>query len=55
MKLPIALVSSEWWTVNSVLDRSEGPCHPPAYIGREDFFRYRTVRAALLAALERRE
>jgi hypothetical protein len=44
VKRPIALVGSEWWTVNSILDRSDGPCHPPD-----------TVRAALLAALERRE
>jgi hypothetical protein len=40
----------EWWTGNSVLDRSRGPCHPPGYIANTDWRRVRHVREALLAA-----
>ena len=41
---------SEYWTGNSVLDRSRGPCHPPGYISRQDFFTCRERRQALLHA-----
>jgi hypothetical protein len=42
---------SEFWTGNSVLDRSAGPCHPPEYIAHEDWHRCRAVREQLLALL----
>jgi hypothetical protein len=41
----------EYWTANSVLDRSSGPCHPKGYIARDHWYRCRAVRAQLLAAL----
>jgi hypothetical protein len=43
-------LTSEWWTGNSVLDRSNGPCHPPGYIAHSDWFRVRRIREALLQA-----
>jgi hypothetical protein len=43
-------LTSEWWTGNSVLDRSNGPCHPPGYIGHSDWYRVRRIREALLQA-----
>jgi hypothetical protein len=42
---------SEYWTINSVLDRSAGPCHPPGYVAHQDWFTCRRVRTELLAAL----
>jgi hypothetical protein len=45
---------SEYWTINSVLDRSAEPCHPPSYISHQDWFRCRDVRNELLAALRTR-
>ncbi|MGJ5077645.1 hypothetical protein [Bradyrhizobium sp. HKCCYLS3013] len=47
-------LTSEYWTVNSVLDRSDEPCHPPGYIAHHDWHRCREVRLALLSALEAR-
>jgi hypothetical protein len=42
----------EWWTGNSVLDRSDGPVHTSsAYIAFHDWHRCREVRLALLSAL----
>jgi hypothetical protein len=41
---------SEWWTGNSVLDDSSGPCHPPGYISHDDWHRVHAVRTALLRA-----
>jgi hypothetical protein len=43
-------LSAEWWTGNSVLDRSNGPCHPPGYIAHSDWYRVRRIREALLQA-----
>ena len=43
-------LTSEWWTGNSVLDRSNGPCHPPGYIAHSDWFRVRRIRETLLQA-----
>jgi hypothetical protein len=45
---------SEWWTRNSVLDRSSGPHHPPQYVAHQDWHRCRAVRDELLAAIESR-
>jgi hypothetical protein len=45
----------EFWTGNHVNDRSDGPCHPPGYISREDWFCCRAVRRQLLAAVAERE
>jgi hypothetical protein len=42
---------SERWTGQHVNDRSRGPSHPEGYIAREDWFRCRTVRLQLLAAV----
>lgn len=46
---------AEWWTCNSVLDRSAEPCHPPGYISYDDWFTCREYRTALLAAVRKRE
>jgi hypothetical protein len=43
-------LTGEYWTMNSVLDRSRRSCHPPGYIARDDWFRCRAVREQLLAA-----
>jgi hypothetical protein len=43
-------LTDAWWTGNHVNDRSRKPCHPDGYLAREDFFRCRAVRTALLAA-----
>jgi hypothetical protein len=43
-------LTAELWSGNSVLDRSDGPCHPPAYISHDDWHRTRRVREALLRA-----
>ena len=45
----------EYWTGNSVLDRSRGPCHPPGYISYDDWFICKEYRTALLAAVRKRE
>ena len=42
----------QWWTGNSVLDRSVEPCHPQGYIAREDWFHCHVVRLALQATLD---
>jgi hypothetical protein len=44
-------LTSEWWTGNSVSDRSAGPCHPEGYVSRDDWYRVREVRNALLTAV----
>ena len=44
-------LTSEWWTGNSVNDRSAEPCHPEGHVAREDWFRCRDVRDALLVAV----
>jgi len=46
-------LTSEWWTCNSVLDRTRAPCHPPGYLAYDDWFRVRAVREELLAAAKR--
>jgi hypothetical protein len=38
----------EWWTMNSVLDRSERPPWPPHLVAYQDWRRCRVVREALL-------
>lgn len=45
---------SEWWSGQSVLDRSPAPCHPPGHIARDDFYRCRVVRQQLLTAIRQR-
>jgi hypothetical protein len=40
----------EYWTMCSVLDRSEGPCHPPGYIRNDHWHKVRGIRVALLEA-----
>jgi hypothetical protein len=45
---------AEWWTINSVLDRSDGPHHPASYLAHADWHRCREVRTALLQALQAR-
>ena len=44
---------SEWWTGNSVLDRSARTCRPPEYIASRDWHTCRRVREALLEALNK--
>jgi hypothetical protein len=44
-------LGSAFWTSNSVLDRSPGPCHPEGYLANEDWHRCRAARRALLAAV----
>jgi hypothetical protein len=39
---------SEFWTVNSVLDRSHAPCWPPWVVAFHDWHRCRGVRERLL-------
>jgi hypothetical protein len=41
---------NEFWSGNSVLDRSAGPCHPAGYLAHEDWFKCRRMREQLLAA-----
>jgi hypothetical protein len=41
---------SEWWTGNHVNDRSAESHHPPGCVARDDWFRCRRVREALLVA-----
>jgi hypothetical protein len=43
-------LTAEYWTTNSVLDRSREPCWPPGLIARDDWFRCRAVREQLLVA-----
>jgi hypothetical protein len=40
----------EFWTMNSVLDRSLAPVYPEGYIARDHWFRCRAIREQLLAA-----
>jgi hypothetical protein len=40
----------EFWSMNSPLDRSAGPCHPEGYVANDHWHRCREVRRALLAA-----
>jgi hypothetical protein len=42
----------EWWTCNSVTDKSFGPCHPEGCIARQDWFRCRAIRLALLQTVK---
>jgi hypothetical protein len=42
-------LSDEYWTMQSPLDRSRRPCHPPGYVAHEDWHTCRRVREALLA------
>ena len=44
-------LASEWWTVNSVLDKSRAPCRPPEYQATRDWHVCREVRRQLLAAV----
>jgi len=46
----LRLVDSWRLCCNSVLDRSDGPCHPPGYLSHDDWFKVRAVRTALLRA-----
>jgi hypothetical protein len=41
-------LTDEWWTMNTVLDRSRRPCHPRGYAAYTNWFRVRRVREALL-------
>jgi hypothetical protein len=43
-------LSDEYWWMNSVLDRSRGPCHGPEYFAHHGWYRCREVREALLQA-----
>jgi hypothetical protein len=40
----------EWWTTNTVLDRSRAPCWPPGHHACKDWARCREARKQLLAA-----
>jgi hypothetical protein len=42
----------EYWSGNSVLDRTAGPCHPPGYFAHQAWFTCRRVREQLLAAVQ---
>jgi hypothetical protein len=46
----LGLVDSWRLCCNSVLDRSNGPCHPAGYVAHDDWFKVRAVRTALLRA-----
>lgn len=41
-------LTSEWWAMCHVHDRSAGPCWPDGYYARDAWFRCRAVREALL-------
>ena len=43
-------LTAEFWTANSVLDRSPGPCHPEEYVAHGDWHTCRKVRERLLEA-----
>ena len=43
-------LADEYWSMESVLDRSPGPRHPPGYQAYTDFFTCRHVRLRLLEA-----
>jgi hypothetical protein len=45
---------TEWWGGQSVLDRSDEPCHPPSCCAFGEWHRCRSVREALLAAVANR-
>lgn len=38
----------EFWSGNGVTNKSSGPCHPQGNIARQDWFRCRAIRLALL-------
>jgi hypothetical protein len=40
----------EWWTGNTPLDKSRGPCHPPWCVAYTDWHRCRAVRRRMIAA-----
>jgi hypothetical protein len=44
-------LDTEWWRGSSVFDRARGPCHPPSCLAHHDFYRVRSVRQQLLAAI----
>jgi hypothetical protein len=44
-------LSSEWWMMQHVNDRSRGPCHPPWCSAHAACHRVREVRKQLLAAV----
>ena len=46
---------SEFWTMNSVLDRAKKPPWPEHLVAHHDWHRCRAVRKALLAAVERQQ
>jgi hypothetical protein len=41
---------NEWWSMTSVLDRSDAPCWPPWNCAFDDWHTCRAVRLALLEA-----
>ena len=43
----------QFWSMNSVLDKSRSPCHPPEYQATQDWIRCRAIRHELLAAAKR--
>jgi hypothetical protein len=43
-------LADEFWTTNSVLDRSAAPCWPPWLVAYGDWHRCRAIRLQLLAA-----
>jgi hypothetical protein len=47
---------AEYWSGNSVLDRSPAPCHPSGYVTYKDWWTCRRVRLQMLdaAASQRR-
>jgi hypothetical protein len=45
-------LSSEWWAMENVHDRSARPCHPPGYFAHDAWFRCRAMRQALLEAVQ---
>ena len=47
-------LASEYWTINSVLDRSAALCHSPSCAAYQDWFRCRQVRDELLATVRGR-
>jgi hypothetical protein len=43
-------LTDEFWTMNSVLDRSARPCHPPPHVAWNHWHRCRAAREVLLEA-----
>ena len=48
-------LTSEFWTINSVLDRSRGPAYPPGMRAYDDWHTCRAVREQLLEAVAAKE